>query len=265
MKRPSEATEPGIRLFPGQWRPHYPFEQIAWISPPWPSEDYVWLDFPEAIFANGNLLYLSHVNPAFPAHFPDLPRVEWQQNENGLQFTRLLPNGVRFGGSLATIETSIVSLVLSMENGSDEQLRDIRLQTCAYLRPIKEFAEFTLSNKYVHLPRAGWVTLQEARQAPELGRYRQGFRGSGPKVADLPILATLAASGDRLLAMTWYEATLSLGSNPQHPCMHADPGIPDLAPGVRETIRGELIFFEGSLTQFEAWFRARGAGRSPTS
>lgn len=260
MDRLSEGTAPDICLFPGQWRPHYPFEQIAWLSPPWPSDDYVWLDFPEAIFANSNLLYLSHVSPAFPAQFSDLPRVEWQRNEDGLHFARLLPNGIRFGGSLASIETSIVSLMFFVENGSNEQLRDIRLQTCAYLRPIKEFAQFTLSNKYVHLPCAGWVPLQEARRAPELGRYRQGFRGTGPKVADLPVLATLSTSGDRLLAMTWYEATLSLGSNPQHPCMHADPGFPDLAPGGRETIRGELIFFEGSLTQFEAWFRARGAG-----
>lgn len=261
MNRPSATTGPGIRLFPGQWRPHYPFEQIAWLNPPWPSEDYVWLDFPEALFANGDLLYLSHVNPAFPARFPDLPRVEWQQNENSLHFTRLLPNGLRFGGSLQVIEDSVVALTLFLENGSEARLKEIRLQTCAYLRQLKEFAQFTLSNKYVHLPRGGWAPLPEAHQAPELGRYRQGFRGSGPQVADLPVLATISANGERLLAMTWYEATISLGSNPGHPCMHADPGFPELAPGARETIRGELIFFDGSLAQFETWFRARSDGR----
>jgi len=61
-----EAYATGIRILPGQWRPHYPFEQIAWVSPPWPSHDYVWLDFPEAIFSDTELLYLSHVNPQFP-------------------------------------------------------------------------------------------------------------------------------------------------------------------------------------------------------
>ena len=40
----------GIRIFPGQWRPHYTWEQIVWISPSWPSQDYLWLDFPEALF-----------------------------------------------------------------------------------------------------------------------------------------------------------------------------------------------------------------------
>lgn len=29
----------GVRIVPGMWRPHYPYEQIVWISPPWPSAD----------------------------------------------------------------------------------------------------------------------------------------------------------------------------------------------------------------------------------
>ena len=57
-----ETHAKGIRILPGAWRPHYPWEHIAWISPPWPSQDYVWLDFPEAIFTSQGLLFLSHVN-----------------------------------------------------------------------------------------------------------------------------------------------------------------------------------------------------------
>jgi len=70
-----ETHAKGIRIVPGQWRPHYPFEQIAWVSPPWPSQDYCWLDFPEAIFTDQGLLFLSHVNPKVTAEFPDLPPV----------------------------------------------------------------------------------------------------------------------------------------------------------------------------------------------
>ncbi|MBI4326975.1 MAG: hypothetical protein HY674_17175, partial [Chloroflexi bacterium] len=83
----------GIRIVPGQWRPHYPWEHIVWISPAWPSQDYLCLDFPEAIFSNQGLLFLSHVNPPFPVLFPDLPKVEWQRGPTGVAFERTLPNG----------------------------------------------------------------------------------------------------------------------------------------------------------------------------
>ena len=94
----------GIRIFPGQWRPHYPWEQIAWISPPWPSQDYLWLDFPEAIFTDQGLLYLSAAHPRFPVRFPDLPKIAWRTVGNGLAFERRLPNGVRFGGTIPVVE-----------------------------------------------------------------------------------------------------------------------------------------------------------------
>ena len=73
----------GIRILPGKWRPHYPWEHIAWVSPSWPSQDYIWLDFPEAIFTQQGLLYLSHVNPQVQAvMFPDPPPVAWSNALN---------------------------------------------------------------------------------------------------------------------------------------------------------------------------------------
>lgn len=92
-----ETHAKGIRLFPGQWRPHYAWEQIIWVSPPWSSQDYLWLDFPEAIFSSQGLLYLSHVNPKFPAVCADLLKVPWREAANGFAFERVLPNDVRFG------------------------------------------------------------------------------------------------------------------------------------------------------------------------
>jgi hypothetical protein len=49
MKESYETHAKGIRILPGQWRPHYTFEHTAWISPSWPSQDYIWLDYPEAV------------------------------------------------------------------------------------------------------------------------------------------------------------------------------------------------------------------------
>ena len=55
-KKPSTYADhaTGIRILPGAWRPHYYWEHIAWVSPSWPSQDYIWLDFPEAIFTEAD-------------------------------------------------------------------------------------------------------------------------------------------------------------------------------------------------------------------
>ncbi|GAF88330.1 unnamed protein product, partial [marine sediment metagenome] len=50
--------------------------------------------------------------------------------------------------------------------------------------------------------------------------------------------------------------TYSLISNPNHPCMHADPTFPDIASGQSAAIHGKLIFYEGSLEGFRKKFFA---------
>lgn len=267
----SELTETyktyaeGSRIQPGQWRPHYPFEQIAWISPPWPSQDYLWLDFPEAIFSSLGLLYLSHDNPKYPVVFPYLPKVPWRLTNKGICFERRLPNGLVFGGSLQTADPSAVEMELFLHNGTPQPINDIRLQTCAYLRGIREFSAFEMSNKYVHVPDAGWIPFETALSGTTTtGQYHLGWR-QGPKMADLPVMATVSQQGDRIVAMTWFENTYSLIGNPNHPCMHADPFFPDLAPEQEARIHGELLFFEGSLDAFGEWFEHRDNGGQPNA
>jgi len=52
-----------MEIIPGMWRPLFGSEQVAWISPPWESQEYVWLDFPEAMSESlGKLIYLGHIN-----------------------------------------------------------------------------------------------------------------------------------------------------------------------------------------------------------
>lgn len=248
----------GIRILPGQWRPHCAYEHIAWISPSWSSRDYVWLDFPEAIFAESELIYLGHASPVFVARFRDLPKVEWQNIPGGIAHERVLPNGIKFGASAVKNHDSTgAELRLYIENGSKDKLKDIKLQTCAYLRAIKEFSDFTTDNKFVHLRELGWQPFKEDASGDyRSGRFRLGWR-AGPAAADLPVMVTVSNAQQRLVALTWYDSTYSLVSNPQHPCMHADPFFPDLEPGQRAEIRGELLFFEGTIEQFEPWFRKR--------
>lgn len=240
----------GIRILPGQWRPHYPWEHIAWVSPSWPSQDYIWLDFPEAIFTDRGLLYLSHVNPDAPAVYENWPAIPWQKEDEGISFERELPDGVVFGGKVSRGSETTVDLELHIRNGSEQPLRNITLQTCAFLRAAKEFADYTRDNKFVHVPGKGWLSYPEAAEAPaDQGAYGVGWRSHNRK-ADLPVMVTTSNEAERLVAMTWFDATLSMVSNGNHPCMHADPHFPDLEPGETHTIHGSLIFFEGPLDDF---------------
>ena len=241
----------GIRVVPGHWRPHYPWEHIAWVSPPWPSQDYLWLDFPEAIFVNRELIFLSHINPAAPSLYRTLPPVAWRALPTGIAFERKLPNGVRFGGSVTKRNETGVALELHLHNGTKEPMRRISLQTCAFLRAIKEFADYTKANKYVHLEHAGWTSFASPMPKNETGPYRVGWRHSGAPVADLPVMVTLSNSAPRLVAMTWLTDTLSMVSNPNHPCFQADPKFKDLEPGESASIHGHLMFFEGKLEDFD--------------
>ncbi len=246
-----ETQAQGIRILPGQWRPHYAWEHIAWVSPSWPSQDYIWLDFPEAIFSSQGLLFLSHINPPFPAVFPDLPAVPWQPIPNGIAFERALPNAVAFGGSVVKESETTVALEIHITNGSQDKLADITLQTCAFLRANAEWGDYTRDNKFVHVPQRGWISLSQAMELPDgTAPYRAGWRTKGKRVIDVPIVVTVSNRGDRLFAFTWARDTLSMVGNPKHPCVHADPQFADLEPGQTGTIHGKLIFFEGSIEEF---------------
>jgi hypothetical protein len=250
-----ETHAQGIRILPGAWRPHYPWEHIAWISPSWPSQDYIWLDFPEAVFTAQGLQYLSHVNPPIPTLFSDLPAVPWRRENGGIAFDRELPNGVAFGSRATPAGDMAVDLEIYIRNGTREPLTDIRLQTCAFLRAIREFADYTQDNKFVHLPDEGWVPIGEVGKrdpATAKGRYGVGWRTRNKRFADLPVIVTLSNAGDRLFAMSWGKDTLSMVSNPNHPCAHADPTFADLEPGATGRVRGRLAFFEGRLEDFRA-------------
>lgn len=259
------STTEGVRIYPGSWRPHYNAEQIAWVSPPWksPSElygkEYVFLDFPEAIFVAGKIVYLSHVHPRFPGIYnTDLPSFDWRRDNGSgeLSYERTLPNGLTFGGALKRTADS-AQLTLWIKNGTGEDLNDVRLQTCAYLHQLKEFDAKTDENKFVRVKGRGWISLEDAKTAQGSdGDYFVGWLG-GAKILDLPVIVTVNKSGDRAVGFTWFGDTYSFVGNSEHPCMHADPTFGTIRKGETKTIRGELFFTKGTIEDAKRAAEAR--------
>ncbi|MEN8228905.1 MAG: family 1 glycosylhydrolase [Bacteroidota bacterium] len=247
-----------MHIIPGMWRPMFESEQVAWISPPWESQEYVWFDFPEAIWVEGNLAYLGHIDRRFPTLFPTEKSVPWRKLENGIVYEQVLPNGVSFGGEITRREENIAELKLWITNGSENELKDVMLLTCVYLDGIKEFNEKTNENKYVHTPDKGWLSFPdtEGMQIVTDG-WRVGWLNEGAQVSDLPVVVVKSKVERHILALTWFDDTYSFIGNLNHPCVHADPVFNNLKPGESQTISGELIFFEGSLEEFEIMFKER--------
>ncbi len=244
-----------FQILPGQWRPQCPWEHIAWISPPWPSQYYLWLDLPETVFCHAGNLFLSHINHKFPALFPNLPKQPWTITPTGLSARRRLPNGVEFGVTIERRDDISVSLGLDILNGTNFTLKNIRTQTCSYLRGLKEFSSCTMDEKYVFQPNQGWVQLEQCGGRCD---YQMGE-------AALPVIVARSSQSNRLIAMSWYEHTGPIWSNPHHPCIHADPCFHDLAPGNHKRIDGVLVFFEGTPAEFEDWFRRKAEKAMPTT
>lgn len=246
------------RLFPGMWRPQYHFEQIAWVRPPWPSEEFLWLDMPEAIFTDQGLLYLSHKSPFFPAVFSDeLKTIKWHYEEGMMFYERMLPMGVSFGINLKTLENGNVSLSLFIENKSDDALGGINLQTCTFLRGIKEFSDFSPDNKFVYTMDHKLISINEALDSNEDGgKFHIGWR-EGLKGTDLPVIICKSTESEKLIGVSWFDDTYSLISNGIEPSIHADPFFDDLLPGARSEIKGEIFFYEGKITNFKDVFIAR--------
>ena len=231
-------------VLPGQWRPQCPWEHIVWISPPWPSQYYLWLDIPETVFCDAGNFFLSHINDDYPPAFPGLPKVQWTTTPNGVSVRRELPNGVAFAVLIEKRDEKSVSLRLELFNGSDVAMRNIRTQTCSYLRGLKEFSDCTRANKSVCRSDGTWVSLDEVGGRCD---YRNG------DIA-LPVVVAQSSQTNRLVAMGWCEFAGPMWSNPEHPCMHTDPCFPDLDPGDHKAIDGILVFFEGTLGEFGDWF-----------
>lgn len=196
------------------------------VFTPWDAKSYVVVDVPEAIWHQHGLLYLAHthVDTIWTRQGVTLPPLEWTRDERGnLQIERELPNKVRFS-ALVIPRRDGVRMKLTLTNGSDERLTDLRVQNCVMLKGAEGFAEQTKENKILQPP------------------YAAARSGTGP--------------ASRWIITAW-EPNHRTWQNPPCPCLHSDPKFPDCAPGETKTLRGWLSFYvgedlDGELTRLTA-------------
>ncbi len=190
----------------------------ASIFLPWEGAGYVVLDLPEAIFSNLGLIFLAHthVPTIWEGTGEVIKNVDWTVDAKGvLRMARTLPNGIRFGASIAPKQDH-AALEIWLENGSAQALSKMRTQVCLMLKGAPAFNEQT--------------NLRVTRNKSVAAVQAKG--------EDRWVLIALAPS-----QRTW--------NNSRCPCIHSDPFFPDAAPGQRVSVRGRLWFYSGDDVEQE--------------
>ena len=216
-----------VRPYPGGRHPRIGFLEGA-VDPqrgtkasvflPWDPAQYVVVDLPEAIFSNLGLLYLAHTH--VPTIWNDqnvvIENVDWQRlADGGLRHQWELPNQVVFGAEIRPAADR-VDMELWLRNGTEEPLTKLRTQICVMLKGAPDFNEQTVENKI----------------------FRE------------PVAAVHSEDGNRWILTAWQRTGRSWG-NRRCPCFHADPVLPDCAPGKTVRLKGRLWFHEGQDVEAE--------------
>jgi hypothetical protein len=220
-KRPRDAPllvvpypggrHPRIGFLEGAVRPQR--ETKISVVTPWDDANYVVADVPEAIWSNLGLTYLAHthVPTIWTTRKVELERLEWRRRDDGtLAIERKLPNGIVFAVKVRP-ERDAVRFDMSLTNGTQEKLTDLRVQMCLMLKGAKGFTKQTNDNK----------------------------------VFKSPYTACRSDDGKRWIIWAWEPAHRAWG-NPPCPCLHSDPKFPDCEPGATQRVRGWLSFYEGA-------------------
>jgi hypothetical protein len=174
------------------------------------------VDLPEAIFSNLGLLFLAHTH--VPTIWNDqnviIPNTDWMRDPDGsLHMVCSLPNGVRFGSSIRP-GRGCADLEVWLENGTSEPLTGLRTQVCVMLKGATGFNALTQERK----------------------RYESSAA------------AVKSESENRWICVAFERCGRTWG-NPQCPCIHADPVLPDAAPGQRVSVHGRVWFYQGSAIE----------------
>lgn len=182
------------------------------VFTPWDDSSYVVDDIPEAIWSNLGLTYLAHIHVPTIWSQRDvvLDPVEWEVREDGsLVMKQSLPNGIAFG-TIVRPGRDAVRMEQWLTNGTDQTLRDLRVQNCVMLKGARGFEAQTNDNK----------------------------------VLRAPYIAARNDAGDRWIITAWVPNHRAW-ANPPVPCLHSDPQFPDCAPGETKRLQGWLSFYEG--------------------
>ncbi|MBX3438027.1 MAG: hypothetical protein KF861_11095 [Planctomycetaceae bacterium] len=189
-----------------------------WDDPQSDRADYVVVDVPEALWSNLGLTYLAHthVPTVWTKRGIDLDPLEWQTTEDGrLTLDRLLPNGIAFHTTIVP-QPDHVRMSITLTNGTDELLTDLRVQNCVMLKGAEGFTE----------------------------------QSNAHNVTRLPYVARHDPSGTRWIITAWLPAHRAW-ANEKCPCLHSDPRFEDCPPGETRRIDGWLSFYEGTDIQGE--------------
>ncbi len=184
-----------------------------WYDSTSPRADYVVADVPEAIWSNLGLTYLAHthIDTVWTKQGIELEPTEWQSLDDGrLQMQRRLPNGIVFE-TLVIPRADHVRMRMSLTNGTDEALTDLRVQNCVMLKGADGFNGQHNDNNIERAPYA-------ARHDPTQTRW---------------IISAWTPNH-----RTW--------ANAKCPCLHSDPKFEDCPPGETKRIEGWLSFYEGT-------------------
>lgn len=188
------------------------------VFTPWDDSAYVVVDVPEAIWSNLGLTYLAH------AHVPtvwtkqniELEKLEWNRRADGsFDLERKLPNGIVFTAKVVPTKDAVV-MELTLTNGTNGRLTDLRVQNCVMLRGAPGFTEQTNDNK----------------------------------VMENPYVAARSTDGKRWVITAW-DPCHRPWANPKCPCLHSDPKFPDAEPGATVRMKGRLWFHEGADVKAE--------------
>ena len=188
------------------------------VFAPWDEKSYVVLDVPEAIWSNLGLTYLAHTHIAtiWTRQGVELPRLEWNRRPDGTyDLERTLPNKITFGTKIKP-GVDAVRMEMWLKNGTQEPLRDLRVQNCVMLKGASGFTAQTNENK----------------------------------VLTSPFVACRSDDGQRWIITAW-EACQHPWANAPVPCLHSDPQFPDCAAGETKRLRGWFSFYEGTDLQSE--------------
>lgn len=188
------------------------------VFTPWDEQSYVVVDLPEALWSNLGLTYLAHthVDTIWTKQKIELPAQEWQRHDDGsLTLERKLPNGIVYRAAAKPVRGA-VEMELTLVNGTDAKLSDLRVQNCVMLKGARGF---------------------------------EGQANDNKKFVS-PFVAVRDAAGDKWIITAWERCHNAWGNAPC-PCLHSDPKFADLAPGESQTIRGWLWFYQGSAIDVE--------------
>lgn len=205
------GRHPRIGFLEGAIRPQR--ETKVSVFTPWDETSYVVVDLPEALWSNLGLTYLAHTH--IPTVWSEkgitLERLEWTHGPEGrLTSHRRLPNGIEFHTGVTPGKDG-VRMELSLTNGTDAPLRDLRTQVCVLLK----------------------------------GCFGFELQTNEGRVLQPPYAAARSATGNRWVITGWERCSKAWG-NEQCPCIHADPQFPDLPPGHTARLHGWLSFYQGT-------------------